>query len=62
MREVIFGLLLGLSIAKLAVVFLETKAVQGNKICTTGKPRVYFQHNGKWATAELLRLGETCYE
>jgi hypothetical protein len=62
MKEIIFGFLLGLSIAKLAVVYLETKAVQNNKICTVGKPRVYFEQNGKWATAELLRLGDTCYE
>lgn len=62
MKEILFGILLAVSVAKLSVLYLEAKPTQKNKICKLGKPRVYFEHNGKWATAELVRLGETCYE
>lgn len=62
MKEIIFGLLVGLSIAKLSVLYLEEKPKEIKHKCIIGKPKVYFEYNGKWATAELLRLGESCYE
>lgn len=30
--------------------------------CEKGKPVVYFTYNGKWATGELKRLGEKCFQ
>ena len=49
-------------VAKLSVLYLENSATKNKEICVEGKPRVYFEYKGKRATAELLRMGETCYE
>lgn len=62
MKEIIFVLVIAAGVAKLSVLYLEKSATNNKEICVEGKPRVYFEYKGKWATAELLRMGETCYE